>query len=133
MNSEFTLFYQDEFIDIYYHKAEKLIYTIRKGYPSEDKIKHSLNKTLELLQKEHFPKIISDMRAIKGTWTMTNSWIGSVWMPQAIAAGLKYVAYIYPPDVFSQFALQDLLRRNDQYTMQIFNNLEDAKKWLDSM
>lgn len=133
MNAEFTLFYQDEFIDIYYHKTEKYIYTLRKGYPSDEKIKLSLNKTLELLEKEHFTKIISDMRAIKGTWTMSNSWIGNVWMPKAIAAGLKNVAYIYPPDVFSQFALQDLVRRNDQYTMKLFNNPDEAQQWIQSV
>ncbi|SDJ97136.1 hypothetical protein SAMN05421823_101553 [Catalinimonas alkaloidigena] len=131
--STLTRFYADDFVTIQYDEAHQCIVTSRHGYPSDEKIKLSLNKSLELLKLKKSRKIISDMRGIKGTWTGSNAWIAQHWMPQAIEAGLRYVAYIYPPDVFSQFALQDLIKKNDHYTLQIFKSLEEAEAWMNEV
>ena len=130
MFPDLTLLYKDDFITIKYDKTNNCLVTARQGYPNVDAVKNSLNKTLGYIQQYKCNKIISDMRSIKGTWTASNEWIGKEWMPKAIAAGLKYVAYVYPPDVFGQFALQDLIKKNSQYSLQIFKDPQEARSWV---
>lgn len=130
MTSELVLFYQDDFCKVEYDPLGKIVTTTRNGYPNDEKLKKSLNQSLACIQEFKCLNIISDTRKVKGTWTASNEWIANIWFPKAIQAGLKNIAFIYPPDIFGQFAIQDLIKKTPHYTSQIFKDLPEAKAWL---
>jgi hypothetical protein len=133
MTSELVLFYQDDFCRVEYDPSNKIVITTRNGYPNDEKLKKSLNQSLACIQEFNCPNIISDTRKVKGTWTASNEWIANTWFPKAIQAGLKNIAFIYPPDIFGQFAIQDLIKKTPHYTSQIFKDLPEAKTWFKSL
>jgi hypothetical protein len=133
MTSELVLFYQDDFCRVEYDQANKVVISTRNGYPSDEKLKKSLNQSLACIQKYNCPNIISDTRKVKGTWTSANEWIAKDWFPRAIQAGLTNIAFIYPPDIFGQFALQDLIKKTPHYTSQVFKDMPSAEAWIKSI
>jgi hypothetical protein len=133
MTSELVLFYKDDFCSVVFDPVNQSVITTRNGYPNDEKLKKSLNQSLACIQQYQCPNIISDIRQVKGTWTATNDWIANDWFPRAIKAGLKNIAYIYPPDVFGQFAIQDLIKKTPHYTSQVFKDPTDAKTWINSL
>ncbi|MEN7548957.1 STAS/SEC14 domain-containing protein [Rapidithrix thailandica] len=127
------LFFEDEFIEIAYLSEKNIIYTARKGYPTLDKVKESLEHSYECLVKYQSQKVLSDMTQLQGTFTFANEWVTGVWLPKALQAGLKYVAYVYSEDVFSRFALDDLMKKMTNFEMQVFKCKEEALQWLDEV
>jgi len=124
---------KDDFTELLIDKKNKILMSKRFGYPTEEKVKKSLENSLELIEKYSITKIITDLRQVKGTWTMATDWVAQNWFPRAIKAGLKYIAYIYPPDVFGQFSLKNLIKKSENYTLQVFKDLNKAYDWLISI
>ncbi|AHJ97700.1 hypothetical protein Hsw_2105 [Hymenobacter swuensis DY53] len=78
--------------------------------------------------------MLNDNRGVLGSWKQANEWIEAQWMPQALAAGLRYHAHIVAPGVFGQASAEDMhLRVGNSFQMRLFENIEEAQTWLRHM
>lgn len=78
--------------------------------------------------------MLNDNRGVLGSWKQANEWIEKEWMPQALAAGLRYHAHMVAPGVFGQASAEDMhLRVGDSFQMRLFEEPEEAQAWLRQM
>lgn len=87
---------------------------------------------LALLQTYPCPdKLLNDKSDVTGDWSEANDWLEFEWMPQAIHAGMHYLAHVYSSNMFSRLSARDLfLRVTPHLQMQNFNNRSEALHWL---
>jgi len=128
------MFFDSTFCQIRFVQEGSYIYVNWKGYQNLEQIKQGMERSLDCLVQKKCTKIFTDLRDAKGTFTAANDWIENDFMPKAIKLGYKYSAILYPSDVFTKFALQDLNKRydktNNEFKFQIFDNEMELKMWL---
>lgn len=128
----FETLYKNEFSEFLIDNNSNILLVRRLGYLTDKKIKDSLERTLLEIKERKCTKIMSDMQEIKGTWTSTNDWIAKDWFPRALAEGMQFIAYVYSPDIFAKFALNDLVKKLQNGTMQIFKDFDEAYNWINN-
>ena len=78
-------------------------------------------------------KVLNDNRNVLGTWSEASDWAGEVFFPMIEKEGIKNLAWIFSPSVFSQLSAKksvDVAVSN--ITTQFFTDIEEAKIWLTS-
>jgi hypothetical protein len=87
---------------------------------------------LALLQTYPCPdRMLNDKSMATGDWCEANDWIEYEWLPQALRAGLRYLAHVYSNNMFSRLSARDLyFRVTPRLQMQNFNNRREGLRWL---
>ena len=81
------------------------------------------------------PYLLNDNVALRGPWFDSIDWLEQVWVPQATAMGLRYVAHVVQAD-----SLSDIITVNFRGSqvgeggleLQIFQQVAEAEAWLRS-
>ncbi|RSK39456.1 hypothetical protein [Hymenobacter perfusus] len=134
MRRDFQNSFGKTFLVTEFDKRNNWIYNDWQGLLSLDGVIHGSIGVLEILQHTQCPYILNDNRGVLGSWKQANEWIEAQWMPQALAAGLRYHAHIVAPGVFGQASAEDLhLRVGNSFQMRLFEDIEEAQAWLRHM
>ena len=79
----------------------------------------------------HCPYLLNDNSALRGPWFDSVEWLERVWLPHALALGLRYVAHVTQADTHADVltltfpqALAGVL------DLQVFDDLASAEAWL---
>ena len=75
------------------------------------------------------PYLLNDNSHLRGPWFESLDWLAEVWVPQAAALGLHYVAHVLQTDRPADI-LPRRLPASVPFDLQIFDNVDDAKRWL---
>ena len=54
--------------------------------------------------------MLLDTSRMSGSFTDTNEWCGTYYMPKLKSAGMKNIAVVLPSDIFAQLAMKDWLK-----------------------
>ena len=134
MRQEFTNSFGEIFLSTEFDSQNNWIYNNWHGLLTTENMMQGSLGILELLQRTHCPYILNDNRFLLGSWKQANDWIEHTWVPQALAAGLRYHAHIVAPGVFGQASAEDMhLRVGSHFQMRLFENQEEAVSWLQEM
>ena len=111
----------------HFHKSEQFRSLLLRGV--EDYIKY----------KKDYPVLhwLNDTRKIKVVAKEDQQWLCDVINKNAYEAGLKYMAFVLPENIFGKLAVriyvQNTLRtNNNSLTIKIFNGYVNAENWLKS-
>ncbi|WP_299459161.1 hypothetical protein [uncultured Microscilla sp.] len=118
---------------ISYDKVKNILICRWVGYQSVEGIQQGCEAILAHAKTQNQTYLLNNLAELKGTFTAANDWINNEWLPKAISEGLVRTAYVYSPDVFAKFALNNLLKprqTSDKYTYNAFGTVEDAIDWL---
>lgn len=123
------------FFEVEYLEDKKFLYTNWIGsYLSVEQVQQGSLLALEVIKEHQSPLLLNDNRQLEGAWDDSNEWLASEWMPQAIQAGLMKFAHILPKDLFAQLSaefMEDNAKKIEGiFQLKMFNNQEDAEKWL---
>lgn len=113
-------------------KANNWLYYRWRGFLLMDELKKGYNKILEVLEQEKLDTALADHANIVGPWNEANEWLVAEWTPRANRIGLRNLAINTAGDLFSNISLELFLinNKNNNYTTQVFDSLEEAKNWL---
>jgi len=128
-----TVFKKLKFLEIFIDEENQCIYANWKGIPSVEEVKTGVEMVLEAMVNYQLFTVLNDNRELQGTWTGAMEWIVNDWMPRAIEAGYKGIAYIYSKDVFARFSVDSLLKQTVEkgpVKQKPFKDIEEAKNWL---
>lgn len=79
----------------------------------------------------HCPYLLNDNLALRGPWFDSVEWLERVWLPHALALGLRYVAHVVQDDTQADALTlafpQPLVGRLD---LQLFEDVASAEAWL---
>ncbi|GAB3579885.1 hypothetical protein [Hymenobacter daeguensis] len=131
MRKELTNSFDKVYLTIEFDEANQWIYNNWVGVLPTEKVIQGCQATIEALRENPCSLMLNDNRAVVGSWSSANEWIGQHWVPQVLALGLKRFAHIVSPGIFGQASAAELVTRvGKQFEMRLFQDIELAKAWL---
>lgn len=127
--------YNEVFYAVKYLEDKNIVYSNwTADFLSVDDVKKGALLGLKFIKDNNAFGLINDNRELEGAWDEANDWIAEVWMPQAIEAGLKKFAHILSENLFAQLSAEFMgdnnSRKEDEFALKMFDNYEDAEKWV---
>lgn len=105
-------------------------------YTSGEDFRAALTKTLECFQENvnKYPKLgwLADTGNAEVFPDEDITWVNNVLNPQMYAAGVRYISFVVPKDVFAGMGVQEYSENTDPnaITVRHFDNKADARAWL---
>jgi hypothetical protein len=104
------------------------------GHITADNVVSASKAYLELLRSSSCTKLLNDKTDVTGDWEEANDWLQFEWLPNAMAAGLRYMAHVYSFNMFSQLAARELQERiSPELSMKNFHERQEAEQWLSTI
>ena len=75
--------------------------------------------------------LLNDNLALRGPWFDSVVWLERVWLPHALALGLRYIAHVVQTDAHPDMLTLTFPRPvRGRVELQLFHALADAEQWL---
>lgn len=112
-----------------YEEAHQWLRATWSGYVDPLEAMRGAEAYLRHAARTPSPYLLNDNSQLRGPWFDSLDWLTDVWVPQAVALGLRYVAHVLQTDRHSDI-LPSRLPKSLAFELQIFDNLVDAQLWL---
>ena len=101
----------------------------------DDDYKEMAEKQVTELEKFHPKRWIVNIAKLEYALAPdVQEWADTKMFPRIIKAGVKYMAFVMSPNIFSQISVEQLLEEKNvktaDFEIQHFGSEEDAYKWL---
>lgn len=104
-----------------------------RGFVDMEEALRGADNYLRQLANLHCPCLLNDNVGLHGPWFDSIEWLEQVWVPQAKAMGLRYVAHVVQADTLSDIITVNFRGPQvDGLELQIFQQVADAEAWLRS-
>lgn len=129
------LYNQDEHVycSIQLDPVHRWLYATWQGFVPTKDAERGAEAYLSALRHFPSPCLLNDNSRLSGPWFDSTGWLEHIWAPAAAALGLRYVAHVTPPHLLGVTA--DVAARRpfgNQFELQIFDDLNQARDWLRS-
>lgn len=113
---------------------ENWLRAIWLGYVDPIEAYNGAEMFLAAMQDLHCAYLLNDNSRLTGPWFDSVEWLRSVWAPQAVNLGLRYIAHVVQPhDLLGQAETLNERPFNDQLHLQLFDDVPSAEAWLRTM
>jgi hypothetical protein len=99
------------------------------GYVDEEEAMRGAEAFLAHAQAVPCPYLLNDNTQLRGPWFDSLDWLARVWVPQAAARGLRYVAHVVQADRHHD-VIPERLPAGAPFELQVFEDLGQAQHWL---
>jgi hypothetical protein len=97
-------------------------------------VQHGALEMLRLMGLQRCHKVLNDNTRVTSMWSEAAEWGGKEWFPAMAAAGLRYFAWVYSPNVYSRLSTDLTLQyAGGNPVVSTFDDLETAKAWLQQL
>lgn len=73
---------------------------------------------------------LTDVSRMIGSFDGSKEWMQKIVMPQVVSAGLRHHAMVIPKNIFAKLSAKDYVMIMKDYEVQMFDDIDKAKKWL---
>jgi hypothetical protein len=103
-----------------------------EGWADSDEFKTLLEAGLRALSAHSGSRWLADCRRQRTLKLADQEWGDRVWLPRAVAAGLKRFAVVLPTSSVATFNLEDRagLFRENRLEVAYFATVKEARRWL---
>ena len=102
-----------------------------KGFAKSEDFRAAINESLEVFKKGGLNKIISNTKEAGLVKKEDTDWVAQVVTPQMVQHGLRYMAFVVPTNVFTQFSVDNFKEgASGVVKIKYFDNAESAYQWL---
>ena len=117
--------------EYYFFPDNGLLYVCWHGQLTAAEVIRGVLEATRLLEVHAFQRVLNDKRDTGGDWSEALPWLEYEWLPKAVAAGLRAIAYIQSPNLEAQIVSQDFVAAvRSQVQISLFTTEEDAQEWL---
>lgn len=117
--------------EYFYHPDDELLVVRWHGQLTGDAIIHGVAHGAEWRDRLHYSLILNDKSDTGGDWSDALPWLQYEWLPLAVEAGVRAMAYVFSPDTENQFASQDFVTAvRPHMAIELFEDLDAALAWL---
>ena len=127
--------YLDEpYLSIRWRAVPKVLYAEWKGFATGPEFRAALLTGVRAIRELHVAGYVSDARKAKAVSHEDEKWARDVWLPQAVAAGLKRMAVVTATAGLAKVEYDDAATDMDSHglSMRIFNSIDEAMVWAQS-
>jgi hypothetical protein len=129
-----VLLFQDTYLSLYHDDTLSCIYADWHGFQTLASVQEGCERLLEEMVQHNCHKVLNDNTRVEGIWSSAAEWVGTDWFPRLRQAGMTCFAWVYSPSMFSRLSADKSLRFTyDTSGIEVFDSIEDARKWLGAM
>ncbi len=124
----------NEFITMWFYPDKKMVHHKFKKYVKGEPFRNMLLTGTKLMQEKGATKWLSDDSDMPVLSPDDEEWGRVNWFPQTVKAGWKYWAIVLPKMMVGNVNMKRLASEYSQagITAEVFDNVEAARKWLES-
>jgi hypothetical protein len=102
------------------------------AFASSAEVRTSVLKGIQAIRVNKAVAYVTDARKVKVIVHADQKWLKETWMPLAIQAGLKRIAFVTAASGLGKLTTEDVARSYncDQLQSQIFDSMEAAQAWV---
>ncbi|WP_460610330.1 STAS/SEC14 domain-containing protein [Hymenobacter terrigena] len=120
--------------EYYFFPDHVLLYIRWHGQLTAAEVIRGVVEATRLLEEHRFERVLNDKRDTGGNWSEALPWLEYEWLPKAVAAGLRAIAYILSPNLDAQIVSKEFVEAvQGQIQISLFTNEEDAQHWLETI
>lgn len=127
--------YLDEpYLSIRWRSVPQILYAEWKGFATSAEYRAALLTGLRAIRERHVLGYVSDTRKSKLVVPEDVQWVRDVWLPGAIAAGLKRMAMVTAEAGLSKVIIEEAVKEIDNHglSMRKFDSVAAATVWAQS-
>lgn len=124
-----VLIYHDAHIEVFHTPAQHKLVLIWIGTQTEDSIKGTGKKLIELIKSFGITLVLNDNLHVQGSWAGAIDWTRMYWFPEIIKAGVRHFAWVLSGDATARQTALDAMPR--YATIKSFATRHEADHWLE--
>jgi len=124
-------FLDEPYLSIRWRSVPQILYAEWKGFATSSEFRAALLTGVRAIRERHVVGYVSDGRKAKMVVAEDEKWVREVWLPQAVAAGLKRMAIVTATAGLSKMAYDDAATAMDSHGLSIrtFDSVAAATTW----
>ena len=128
------IFLDEPYLSIRWRAVPKILYAEWKGFATSAEFRAALLTGVRAIKERHVEGYVSDARKAKVVVPEDEKWGREVWLPEAVAAGLKRMAVVTAASGLAKAAFDSAATAIDAHglSMRTFSTVEAATVWAQS-
>ena len=125
--------YVDEpYVSIRWDSLNKHVHSEWKGFANSEELRAALLKGIQAIADNHAAAYVSDARKLKVIVHEDQRWVQETWMPLALRAGLKRLAFVTAGTGLGRLTIEDVvdLIHHQGLESRTFSSLDAARHWV---
>ncbi|WP_299821962.1 hypothetical protein [uncultured Pontibacter sp.] len=122
--------FTSEYLSVYVIPEEKQLYADWSGVLDAAKARAGCTAVLKCLQEYPCSKVLNNNSKVTGHYPGALDWVGTVWFPSMFALGVKWFAWVYSSDFYTQINTDHVIRLSSQVQIETFYDLDAAQQWI---
>jgi hypothetical protein len=125
--------YVDEpYLSIRWDGVRQHVLSEWKGFANSEEIRASLMKGIRAIREHSAASWVSDARKMKVFVHDDQKWAKEIWLPLAVRAGLKRLAFVTAPTGLGKLTIEDVsgLYNDAGLQSQTFDSIAAARQWV---
>ena len=121
-------------MSIRWRAVPQILYAEWKGFATSLEFRAALLTGVRAIREHHVVGYVSDARRAKVFIDEDLRWVGEVWLPQALAAGLKRMAMVTASQGLGKVIIEEVAKEIDNHglAMRKFDSVAAATVWAQS-
>ena len=117
--------------EFFFYREHNMLYVRWHGHLTGAQLIRGIQQSAQWSNQLPYSLILNDKTDTSGDWSDALPWLQYEWLPQALQAGVRAMAYLFSPDRENQFASHDFIATiRPHLAIQQFDELETAMAWL---
>jgi hypothetical protein len=127
-------FLDEPYLSIRWRATPKILYAEWKGFATSAEFRAALLTGIRAIRERKVHGYVSDARKAKVVVPEDEKWGREVWLPQAVAAGLKRMAIVVAPTGLAKQTFESAANQIDSHglSMRTFDSVAAATVWAQS-
>ena len=118
--------------EYFIYPEDELLYVHWHGHLNGDAVVRGVEQSTQWREQFHYAYILNDKSDTSGDWSDALPWLQYEWLPQALEAGVRAMAYVFSPEREHRFASQELTEAlRPHMAIELFEDLNLALEWLE--
>jgi hypothetical protein len=119
------------YLSIRWRSIPQILYAEWKGFATSAEFRSALLTGVRAIREHHVVGYVSDARKARVIGPEDEVWSREVWLPRAVAAGLKRMAIVTASAGLGKMAYDDAATAMDSHglSMRTFNSVATATTW----
>lgn len=128
------IFLDEPYLSIRWRSVPRILYAEWKGFATSAEFRAALLTGVRAIRERHVLGYVSDARKAKLVLPEDEKWGREVWLPQAVAAGLKRMAVVTAPTGLAKAVFESAATEIDSHglSMRTFDSVTSATVWAQS-
>lgn len=122
--------YTNEFLKVSVGEDNAYLFADWSGILDATKARTGCLAVLNCLKVHPTTKILNNNSKVTGHYPGAIEWVGSVWFPSMYKLGVRWFAWVYSPEFYTQLGTDQIISLSSLVTIETFYDLDSARHWL---